>query len=282
MRFAINLLLGSFMAMVLLQPFARAADEPTIPNFWDPQEKFIRPDLTDLPRLRFLTTTDFPPFSYIDGQKRLSGFHVDLARAICAELQVMKVCQIQALPFDEIEGAINGGQGEAALAGIRISRISRQRLSFTRPYFRVPARFVAPKTSNFSEPMVKSLAGKVVGVVAGTAHAAFAREKFSRMNIRLFATLDTALAAMTAGQTQATFSDAIALSFWLQDTKGSACCRFVGDPYLSGDHFGRGLAIAVAPGNVELREGINFALRSINDKGIFSELYLRYFPISLF
>jgi len=42
------------------------------------------------------------------------------------------------------------------------------------------------------------------------------------------------------------------------------------------------LAVALKKDNEELTGAINYALRSINDKGIFAELYLRYFPISLF
>ena len=49
--------------------------------------------------LRFITTTDFPPFSFIDASGRLSGFHVDLARAICAALEITDRCQIHALPW---------------------------------------------------------------------------------------------------------------------------------------------------------------------------------------
>ena len=96
----------------------RAQENPVIPNFWDPQERFIKPNVKDLPRLRFLTTTDFPPFSYIDKEKRLTGFHIDLARAICAELEVLPVCQIQALPFAELQQQLDESRGEAIIAGM--------------------------------------------------------------------------------------------------------------------------------------------------------------------
>ena len=63
-----------------------AAAEPQIPNFWDLKERLPKPQLEGLQRLRFLTTVDFPPFNYIDSEGRLAGFHVDLARRVCAEL----------------------------------------------------------------------------------------------------------------------------------------------------------------------------------------------------
>ncbi|MDA8870938.1 amino acid ABC transporter, partial [Rhizobiaceae bacterium] len=47
---------------------------PVIPNFFDPQVRIPRPDLSGRERLRFLTVTDFPPFSFIGTGDRLTGF----------------------------------------------------------------------------------------------------------------------------------------------------------------------------------------------------------------
>ena len=44
--------------------------------------------------IRFLTTDDFPPFNFLNDRGQLTGFNVDLARAICAELNAP--CTIQA------------------------------------------------------------------------------------------------------------------------------------------------------------------------------------------
>ena len=38
--------------------------------------------------LRFLTDTDYPPFNYYDEDGSLVGFNIDVARAICLELDV--------------------------------------------------------------------------------------------------------------------------------------------------------------------------------------------------
>ncbi len=277
-----SLLIFCLIIAALSAKLARAADDPIIPNFWDPQERVIRPDVKDLPRLRFLTTTDFPPFSYVDSDKRLSGFHIDLSRAICRELELLNVCQIQALPFAQLESELNAGNGDAIIAGIAINAETRERLEFSRPYFRLPARFVAKKGSGLAEPLVKSLEGAPVGVVDGTAHAAFARDHFSDIHVRLFANQEDALVALNKGDVKAVFSDGLSLAFWLQGPRGRECCQFVGEPHLSERYFGAGLAVALPRDNEELAEAINAALRAINDKGIFAELYLRYFPISLF
>ena len=261
----------------------KAQQDPVIPNFWDPQERFIKPNVKDLPRLRFLTTTDFPPFSYIDKDMRLTGFHVDLARAICAELEVLPVCQIQALPFADLQKELAQNNGDAIIAGLASNQTTRQTLTFTRPYFWLPARFVAKTSAALAEPLSQALDGKEVGVVDGTSHAAMALGKFGNMRVRLFDTLDAALLAVQQDKVAAVFGDGLTLSFWLQSGKEQAkCCKFVGNAYLSTDYLGNGLSIAVARENQELQRALNYALRTINDRGVFAELYLRYFPLGLF
>ena len=186
------------------------------------------------------------------------------------------------MPFKDLEKALKLGKGEAILAGLAITPQSRSRLSFSRSYFRLPARFVAQKFAGLSEPLITRLSGLDVAVVDGTAHAAFARSHFGNMKVRLFIDQVSALDALEKGEVKAIFSDALSLAFWLQKKPGNACCQYVGDPYLSNKFFGDGLAVALKKDNEELTGAINYALRSINDKGIFAELYLRYFPISLF
>ncbi len=269
--------------MIFVGQPANGQENPAIPNFWDPQERFIKPNVKDLPRLRFLTTTDFAPFSYLDKDKRLTGFHVDLARAICRELEVLPVCQIQAIPFDELEKQLGDGGGEAIIAGLAANRITRQKYTFSRPYFWLPARFVAQKSDDYSEPLSESLNNQEVGVVDGTSHAAMALAKFGTIRVRLFETQEAALLALQDKKIAAVFGDGLALSYWLQRGRAEAnCCKFVGGPYLSTDYLGNGLAIAIAKEDRALQNALNYALRAINDRGKFAELYLRYFPIGLF
>src|SRR5262245_52496308 len=130
-----------------------AAEQPAAPMFWDMKERLPKPDLSALPRLRFLTTTDFPPFNYLDRDGRPSGFHIDLVRAICVELGVSDRCEIQAMPWEQLEDALERGRGEAIVAGIAVTAETRAKYAFSRPYLQFPARFMMPKTSAVTEPL---------------------------------------------------------------------------------------------------------------------------------
>jgi polar amino acid transport system substrate-binding protein len=255
---------------------------PAPPIFWDATERLPKPDLAALPRLRFLTTTDFPPFNYLDGNGRLSGFHVDLARAICAELGITDKCQIQALPWGELEAALAGGDGEAILAGIAITEETRSKYSFSRPYLQFPARFIMRKTGAVSEPVVEKLQDKRVGVLAGSAHERMLRDHFGGVQPVTYSRPEWLFADLKSEKIAAAFGDGMRLAFWLAGSDAGGCCRFAGGPYLAPDYFGTGLAIATRPGDALLTEAFDYALQQIAVNGRFAELYLRYFPVSFF
>ncbi|NJO33391.1 MAG: transporter substrate-binding domain-containing protein, partial [Rhodospirillales bacterium] len=57
--------------------------------------------------IRFLTNSDFPPFNYFDEDNTLTGFNVDMARAICLELDA--ACDIQVRPWEALLPALAKG-----------------------------------------------------------------------------------------------------------------------------------------------------------------------------
>ncbi len=267
--------------MLVATGFARAA-EPRAPNFWDSKELLPKPDLSALPRLRFLTTTDFTPFNFLDGQGRLSGFHVDLARALCAELGLADKCEIQALPWAELDAALQKGEGEAILAGIAVTPQTRGKYAFSRAYLQFPARFVMAKAKAITEPIYDTIKGKRVGVLAGSAHERMLRDEFGEAQPVAYRKPEELRAELKGGKIDAIFGDGMRLSFWLDGADAAGCCRFVGGPYLAPEYFGAGMAIAVKPQDKALAAAFDYALQQISIKGTFAELYLRYFPVSFY
>jgi len=276
------LVLASLLIAALpLASGARAA-EPQVPVLWDAKERLPKPDLSALPRLRFLTTTDFPPFNFLDGAGKLSGFHIDLARAICAELGIIDKCQIQALPWAELEGALEKGEGEAIIAGIAATPQARQTYAFSRSYLQFPARFIMPKGKALTEPVFDKLHGKRVGVIVGSAHERMLRDYFNTVQIVSFDGPEALYADLKAGKIDAAFGDGMRFAFWLGGSDAAGCCRFAGGPYLAPEYLGTGMAIATRADNPALAAAIDYALQEISMKGTFAEFYLRYFPVSFF
>lgn len=275
------LVLAFLLSLAVALP-GMAQEGPTIPQYWDERERLPSPDISEFERVRFLTTNDFPPFNYLDGAGRPSGFHVDLARAICTELEIADLCQIQVIPWEELEGALEARQGEAIIAGLAVTAETRERFAFTRPYLRFPARFVVQRGSTLSEPMHQSIADLRVGVLEGSAHEAMLRDFFESARPVTYSRQSWLMRDLREGRLDAVFGDGMRLSFWLAETAAENCCRFAGGPYLSTEFLGLGLAIATRHEDEALARAFDYALREISVSGRFAELYLRHFPIGFY
>lgn len=262
-----------------LLPKAAWAQTSAVPNYFDFQNRLEKPDLGGIHALRFLTEDDYPPFHFALADGTLTGFDVDLARAICEDLKI--ACTIQERRFDLLESALNSGDGDALIASIRIDAASRARFDFTRPYYTTPGRFVARNNSTL-QATPEGLAGKKIGVIGHTAHEAYLKAFFPNVRRETYASRGELYAALRGGQIDAFFDDAIASSFWLAGAASNGCCAFRGGPYTDSSYFGEGVGIAVKKGNDDLRRVLDYALADVARRGIYTDIYLKYFPISFY
>jgi len=259
---------------------AVTSDPMAVPGFWDPRRRPERPDLSRITIIRFLTEIDYPPFNYAGPDGNPVGFNIDLARMICEEIRVQ--CTIQMRRFDTLISALNSNNGDAIIASIAQTPEMRARVDFSDPYSRTPARFVALRNSAIDDVRPEALEGKKIAVVAGTAHEAYLKTLFTEAELRPFPDADTARFALKRGEVDLLFGDGISLAFWLNGTDSANCCEFRGGPYLESRFFGEGVGIALRRGNDLLRQAFNWALFRIWEKGRFTDLWLRYFPVSPF
>ncbi len=261
---------------------AHAAAPPTAagaaPGFWDPRRRPERPDLGRLTLIRFMTEVDYPPFDYAGQDGNPTGFNVDLARAMCEELHV--TCTVQMRRFDTLFDALNDNRGDAAIASISVTPEARARADFSDPYYRPVARFAARRDARIGDVRPEAIEGKTIAVVAGTAHEQYLRTLFTEAEVKPFRTAEAARGALQRGEVNLLFGDGFALSFWLNGTDSGNCCAFVGGPFMESRYFGEGIGVAVKHGNETLRLAINWALFRLWEKGRFTDLWLRYFPIN--
>jgi polar amino acid transport system substrate-binding protein len=262
------------------EPGAAAKGAVAIPGFWDPRRRPERPDLSRLTAIRFLTETDYPPFNYAGPDGTPVGFNVDVARLICEELKV--ACTIQMRRFDTLVDALVENRGDAVIASLAVVAETRRRLDFSDPYYRVPARFVARRDSTIEGVHPEQLEGKKVAVVAGTAHEAYLKALFTEVEVKPYPNQEAAREALRRGEVDLLFGDAVALAFWLNGTDSAGCCEFRGGAFLESRYFGEGIGIAVRRGNDTLRQAFNWALFRLWEKGRFTDLWLRYFPVTPF
>ena len=267
-----------FLTLGLFLSRANAQDAVVVPNFWDPKAVHDRP--ADIPgKIQFLATDGYPPFVYRDAENQLTGFNVDLARAICQELDTS--CSLRIKEFSGLLPALEEEEGDAIISGLARTGDLMERLSFSHDYLKLPARFIvrAGQEKTFG---ADAIAGARISVEAGSRHEAFAERFWPEAILVPFDTVEAARTALVNNEADAHFGDGLSLSFWLNSTAAADCCRFAGGPWLEPGYFDEGLSIAMRKDDAAIREAINYALRRLQQTGVYRELYLRYFPVSFF
>jgi polar amino acid transport system substrate-binding protein len=253
-------------------PSAQLATGPAQPS----------PDATAPRRvvIRFLTDSDFPPFNFYDEDGVLVGFNVDLARAICLELNTS--CDIKARPWEELFAGLKNGDADAVIAAHRVTASALKEVDFTDRYFHTPGRFAGRKESPQVEMSPSGLDGKRIAIARGTAHEAFLKAFFRDSPLAIYENADLAREALAAGKAEFLFDDGISLAFWLNGTLSRQCCEMRGGPFLEPKFFGDGIAIAVPKTDPGIRLLLNKALDRVRASGRFDELVQRYFPVRIY
>ena len=97
--------------------------------------------------LRIGTEGAYAPFNYTNADGTLGGFDVEIANAICADMQV--TCEIMAQDWDGIIPGLKAGKYDAIVAAMSVTPERAEQVSFTDPYFSNTLVFLAKKRQQF-------------------------------------------------------------------------------------------------------------------------------------
>ncbi|SFM50446.1 amino acid ABC transporter substrate-binding protein, PAAT family [Methylobacterium pseudosasicola] len=253
----------------------------TVPNFWNPRSRGERVEAPQTGRaIRFLTDDEFPPLHFAGPDGNPTGFAVELARAVCEKLTI--TCTVQARRFDTLLDALDGRQGDVIAAAIPLTAHVREKFLATRPYFRWPARFAARTDKGLPVPSAATLAGRSVGVMGGSAHAAYLKVFFPKAVPKEFLDLAAAEGALKRGEVDYLFADGLNLALYVGGQEAETCCALIGGDYLENRYFGEGIGLITRQEDAALSRALDDALQRVWDDGKYTELYLRFFPVSPF
>ena len=224
--------------------------------------------------IRFGTEATYPPFEFIDENNEITGFDIDLAKAVCKEIKAE--CSFNNQPFDSLIPSLRYRRFDAVIAGMDITPERLKQVDFSQPYFENSASFVAGKKQGFDS--AESLKGKVVGVQNGSTFQTYMVDKFEKdgVTIRPYETVQNAFLDMTNGRVDAVFADTAVANDWLAE-RGENQYAQVGDAVKDAEYFGVGYGIAVRKDD-PLKGRLDTALETLKKDGTWQAIYDTYFP----
>ncbi|WP_372880311.1 transporter substrate-binding domain-containing protein [Psychromonas sp.] len=222
--------------------------------------------------VRFATSANYYPFAYLDEQKQIQGFDIDLARAVCAAVDL--ICTFQHQRFDSLLLSLQFGRFDAVISALDITSERKEKVDFTDSYFNNSPVFVSKKL-----PLATfSTAGKFIGVIANSSNQAYLI-KYEKENsfIVAYATYSEAFSALTNGKIDAVFVDQAAASEFLKVADNTLYFYAQKISEAQQVFFSEGFAIAIKKGNLALRQRLNLGLKIITENGTYQTIYERYF-----
>lgn len=222
--------------------------------------------------IRIATEGAYPPFNYIDSSGEVKGFDVDIARALCAEMDAD--CELVTQDWDGIIPGLIQGRYDAIIASMSITEERQEAVSFSEPYYSNKLQFIAPQASDFDPD---ELAGLTIGAQRATIAAQWLEDNTEDVSIRLYDTQENAYLDLESERLDAVLADVYVSYEWLESEAGEGY-EFKGDPVYDDDK----IAVAVRKGNSELADRFSAAIEAIREDGTYQEINARYFPFDIY
>ncbi|WP_038908203.1 arginine ABC transporter substrate-binding protein [Dickeya oryzae] len=220
--------------------------------------------------IRFAASATYPPFESLDANNQIVGFDIDLANALCKQLQA--TCSFTNQAFDSLIPALKFRRYDVIISGMDITPERSKQVAFTQPYYANSAIVIAQKGKFHS---LADLKGKRIGMENGTTHQKFLQEKHPEVTTVPYDSYQNALIDLKNGRLDGVFGDTAVVNEWLKNNPDLAT---VGEKITDPAYFGIGLGIAIRPDNQALLEKLNGALNAIKANGTYKAINDKWFP----
>jgi polar amino acid transport system substrate-binding protein len=227
--------------------------------------------------LKIGTEASYKPFAWVEPSGELTGFDIDIAKALCAEMGVE--CEIVNQAFDGLIPALNAKKIDAIIASMFITPEREEAIAFAGPYYSAPALFVAEKDSGI-EISEEGLGRKTVGVQRGTTMADYVKANFPDARVQFYDTLDAANLDLSSGRIDVVFADSVPLQEFLASPDGAGFAA-VGEPVYDPNLLGPGAGIGLRKDDAELKQKFNDALAAIIASGEYKAINDKYVPVDI-
>ncbi len=222
--------------------------------------------------IRIATEGAYPPFNFIDASGEVQGFDVEIANALCEEMDAN--CELVTQGWDGIIPGLIAGRYDAIIASMSITPERQEAVSFSEPYYSNKLQFIAPTDSDFGPA---DAAGSTVGAQRATIAAQWLEQNVPDAEIRLYDTQENAYLDLESGRLDAVLADVYVSYEWLDSDEGAAY-EFKGDPVYDDDK----IAVAVRKDDQVLAERFSEAIEAIRADGTYQAINANYFPFDIY
>ena len=212
--------------------------------------------------ITFAMEPSYPPFETTNEKGEIIGFDVDVANAICKEIQA--TCHFKSQSFDALIPSLKAKRFDAAISAMDITEARAKQVSFSNAYYDSTASYVALKGK------ADLASAKTIGVQNGTTFQQYTAAETKQYNAKSYASLQDAILDLKNGRIDIIFGDTAVLSDMISKEPE---IQFVGEKVTNKKIFRQWFRYRLNKSSKELLESLNKGLEAVKANGEYQKIY---------
>ncbi len=209
----------------------------------------------------------YAPFTYKDASGNLTGFDVDIARAVAAKLGLK--AEFVLTEWSGILAGLQANKYDVIVNQVGITAERQKTIGFSKPYAYSSPQIIVKKTGSFAPKTLADLKGKRVGVGLGSNFEKSLRDA-GGINVVTYPGAPEYLADLAAGRLDAAYNDRLLVGYLIKSqnlpVRGAGV---IGDPEAVG--------IAMKKTNTSLKTAVDRALLQLKADGTYAKISRKWF-----
>jgi len=233
------------------------------------------PAPAEMPELKVAIDPTYEPFTFKTADGKPTGFDVDIAEALCAEMK--RKCVYVEQVWDSMIPGLQAKKYDVIISSMSITDERKQAVDFSDKYYATPSRIVVKEGTAYTDPA--SLKGKKIGVLKGSTQEKYAMGELkpAGVNVVPYEAQDQVYLDIKSGRLDGTVADQVEVNGgFLRKDEGKGY-GFVGPVLDDIKYFGYGVGVALRKGEDDLRNQLNAAIAAIRGNGLYETVAKKYF-----
>jgi len=219
--------------------------------------------------LRIAFDVPYAPFEYKDEDGNLTGFEVELAEAMCGEMEAN--CEFVLQAWDGMIPGLMARKFDLIMSSMSITPERAERVLFSEPYYNTPGGWFARDGFETDVTDMDAMDDKVVGVQRGTTMDSYVTENMGGIvTIKRYTTADDMVLDLEGQRLDVVFLD---YPVGEQTILGKDGFKEVGEPV----KLGQGVGVAMRKRDADLAKAVNVALATLKEDGTYDTIMKKYF-----
>ena len=230
--------------------------------------------------LKVAIDATYEPFTYKTPDGKPTGFDVDIAEAICAEIK--RQCVYVEQVWDGMIPGLLAQKYDVIISSMSITEERLQQVDFSDKYYNTPSRIVVKADTAFTD--AASLKGKKLGVLKGSTQEKYAMGELSPAGVSVvpYEAQDQVYLDVKSGRLDGTVADSVEVTGGFLSKPEGQGYGFVGPVLNDPKYFGNGAGVAMRKGQDELKGQINEAIKAIRANGTYETISKKYFEFDVY